>query len=205
MQQPQLALMSLTNFHVNIDMSKRNKRQSHYSQAHIEPPPEPNAAERVFSYPYLARDIVKWAGLSAKTLRAVHPSVSRLERNDPKFKLENEAMLPQITMLSNEITVYYKSLGRTEELFILDGFDPDLSMLKIIVHKFGNTAWYKSNATIIYEGDTYLRKEEADGGGSLIVNGLTSSHSTEEFIPENQPLNPALWQSLIETYKAARQ
>lgn len=54
---------------------------------------EQNAAERVFATPYVARDIVRWAGLSKLDARFIHPAMSRLERKDPAFKRETKLML----------------------------------------------------------------------------------------------------------------
>lgn len=55
------------------------------------------AAERVFNTPYVARQIVQWAGLSGVNARLVAPGIPRLERVDPAFRSETKRMLDALS------------------------------------------------------------------------------------------------------------
>lgn len=169
-------------------MSKRAK--SHYSQAHVE---APNAAERVFSTPYLARDIVHWSGMSSTVARSIHPSVLHLENRDPAFKMENDRLMPNIKIFPTMIIVSYPTLRRTEKLatgnvWSFGGGRYDLNRLNVLID-FGNDD---------YEEHLLTHSHIVKGGEYNYI-----SNKYRDITPRNQPLNPTLWKSLIEAKIAA--
>lgn len=172
------------------------------------------AATSVFNTPYVARNIVQWAGISGNDARLITPGLSRLERTDPVFRGETVRLLDERTVQMGEsktVVKYWKVDGPYRTMVRRESLSTDhndLSRLHVDLYRDGEL--YMSAAKRgddIRSGQIHVYNND-EGGQTKILQFIvdpedgTTAFNREEikaepYVRKNYPHDPALWADIL--------